>query len=84
MEFVGQEVRWIGVQGPGQGIANVLIDGNHVAIVDQYARTPAFSVASFVASDLSYGPHCIAVEVCGERNTRSTGRLITIDAFDVT
>ena len=84
MDFVGQEIRWIGMHGPGQGVAKVFIDGTRVGTVDQYAEKPAFSVVSFVASNLSYGPHSIAVEVAAERNKRSTGRRITIDAFDIT
>jgi hypothetical protein len=84
MDFVGQEIAWIGMQGPGQGIAHVAIDGQRAAAVDQYAEAPMFSVVSFVARGLSYGPHSISVEVSTERNTRSAGTRIVIDAFDVT
>jgi photosystem II stability/assembly factor-like uncharacterized protein len=83
IDFVGQEVRWIGMHGPKQGIAKVMIDGKCVATVDQYAETPAYLMVSFVASDLAYGPHSIFVEVSTDRNIQSSGTHIIIDAFDV-
>jgi hypothetical protein len=84
MEFVGKEVRWIGMHGPKQGMANVMIDGKLAVTVDQYAADPVFSQLSFEVSDLDYGPHTIAVEVIPERHLQSSGSTITIDAFDVT
>jgi len=84
LDFVGQEVRWIGMHGPKQGIAKVMIDGKFAATVDQYAQTAALSVVSFIASDLSYGPHLISVEVSPDKNIQSSGTYIIIDAFDVT
>jgi hypothetical protein len=83
MEFVGQEVRWIGMQGPRHGMARVLIDGKFVEVVDQYAATASFSITSFIAAGLSSGPHTIVVEVATERNRRSSGTDVIIDAFDV-
>jgi hypothetical protein len=83
MEFVGEEVCWIGQHGPTQGIAQVIIDGTLAATVDQYAATPAFLMTSFVTSGLSYGPHSIAVEVSTKRNRQASGSDIIINAFDV-
>ncbi len=83
MEFVGQEVRWIGRQGPRHGMAQVLIDGMLVTTVDQYAANLSFATVSFEAKELSHGPHTIVVEVTSDRNPRSSGNDIVIDAFDV-
>jgi hypothetical protein len=83
MEFVGHEARWIGKQGPGHGVARLLIDDVLVVTVDQYAATLSFAVVSFVATELSYGPHTIVVEVTSDRNRQSVGNDIIIDAFDV-
>jgi photosystem II stability/assembly factor-like uncharacterized protein len=84
MDFVGTEVRWIGMHGPHQGIANVMLDGLCIARVDQYADTSEFSVVSHVVSGLAYGPHSITVEVSAENYCRSSGNQIIIDAFDIT
>ena len=84
MDFIGKAIRWIGMQGPTQGMATVRIDGSPVATVDQYAATQTFSTISFEAKDLPLGPHSISIEVRSERNRHSSGRDVTIDAFDVT
>jgi glucosylceramidase len=84
LHFVGKQVRWIGMRGPRQGVAKVLIDGELVGTVDQYAEIPAFSVTSFVSSNLAPGSHSISVEVTDARRTRSPVGDIVVDAFDVT
>ena len=81
--FVGSELRWIGMRGPDQGKANVLIDGRVVGSVDQYAETKEFSVMSFVSSDLTHGPHSVVIEVGGNLNDPASHRRVVIDAFDV-
>jgi hypothetical protein len=64
-------------------MARVLIDGKFVEVVDQYATTASFSITSFIAAGLSYGPHTILVEIATQRNGRSSGTDVIIDAFDV-
>jgi len=83
MEFVGQEASWIGRQGPDQGMAKVLIDGELAAVVDQYAEAPSFSIPSYVAAGLRFGPHTMVVEVIADKNPRSAGTNVIIDAFDI-
>jgi len=83
MNFVGKAVRWIGMLGPSHGMATVRIDGSTVARIDQFAATKTLSTLSFEARDLPRGPHSISIEVSSERNVHSSGRNITIVAFEV-
>jgi photosystem II stability/assembly factor-like uncharacterized protein len=83
MEFVGRGVCWIGRRGPTHGAARVLIDDVVLATVDQYAPTLSFGVVSFAATELPRGPHIITIEVITNRNRRSRGSEIIVDALDV-
>jgi hypothetical protein len=83
MEFVGNDVRWIGKLGPTHGMAQVFIDGMLVTTVDQYAASLSFEAVSFQARELSHGAHVIVIQVTSDRNPQSSGNDIIIDAFDV-
>jgi photosystem II stability/assembly factor-like uncharacterized protein len=82
-EFIGREIRWIGEQGPDHGVARVFIDDKFVTTVDQYAEARSFATVSFETRDLLQGPHTISIHVTSEKNSRSSGNDIVIDAFDV-
>jgi hypothetical protein len=78
--FSGTSVTWLSVQGPRQGIADVLVDGRQVEAVDAYAAKDAFQVAH-TYSGLTDGQHVIRVVVRGAHNPSSAGDLVTSDAF---
>jgi photosystem II stability/assembly factor-like uncharacterized protein len=84
--FVGTGITWIGVHGPRGGRAAVLVDGERVAVVDQFAPTVATAV-SYRVEGLAAGPHEIAIEVLGpgdgETHAPGAARFVEIDAFDV-
>jgi hypothetical protein len=84
LRFVGTGVSWIGTTDRDQGIANVYIDGNYVAKVDQFSHSFQSMVTSFSMTNLDSGWHTIMIEVSDLKNPASTGHRITIDAFDIT
>ena len=83
LSFVGSGVTWIGTKSPNQGIARVYIDGEHQGDVDQFSDTGETLVEAYSISGLTYGPHSIRVEITNDKNPKSTGYRIEIDAFDV-
>jgi hypothetical protein len=77
-EFTGNRLAWIAPVGPTRGKARVYVDGDEVAVVDQYA-------SSFVARRvvltlaLSDGRHDVEIKALG-----TSGRpTVAIDAIDL-
>jgi photosystem II stability/assembly factor-like uncharacterized protein len=83
LSFVGTGIYWVGTTSNAQGIANIYIDGHFKGHVDQYSAMRNLMVSSYSVEDLAFGPHTITVEVSGNKNPRSTGYRIEIDAFDI-
>ena len=80
--FWGPSVTWVSTTGPGQGQANVTIDGSSMGIVDGYSPTQTWQV-EHTYTDLGTGRHVIRVMVAGSRNASSTGNRVASDAFIV-
>ena len=83
LNFVGTGIKWIGTSSNSQGIAKVYVDGEFQAEVDQYSDSKQVMVNSFSLTGLSNGEHIIRVDVTGNKNSKSNGTRIEIDAFDV-
>lgn len=83
LSFVGTGITWIGTTSNDQGLADLYIDGNYMATVDQYSRTPNSMVRLYSFENMAYGPHEIRIEVLGKKNSKSTGYRIEIDALDI-
>jgi hypothetical protein len=81
--FVGSGIDWIGSTANDQGIAKIYIDDKHVANVDQYNKSREFLKKTFTIRELPFGPHKIAIEVSGMKNSASAGNRIEVDALDV-
>jgi hypothetical protein len=80
--FWGPSVTWVGTSGPGQGIAEVTIDGAAAATIDGYSPTRVWQVEhSF--DGLGEGRHVIRVTLTGASNPSSTGNRVGSDAFIV-
>lgn len=83
--FTGTEVRWLGLRGPGTGIARVLLDGALHATVDTFSPTEVQATV-FAATDLADGRHTLEIEVTGSGSNpdpATRGAAIVVDAFDV-
>ncbi len=83
LNFVGTGIKWIGTTSDSQGLAKVYVDGEFQAEVDQYSNSTQVMVDSFTLTGLSQGEHIIRVDVTGNKNSKSNGTRIEIDAFDV-
>jgi photosystem II stability/assembly factor-like uncharacterized protein len=83
LNFVGTGIAWIGTKSDDLGIAKVYIDGEYQGDIDQFSNTRETMVEVYSRIDLAYGPHTITIEVTDQKNPRSNGYRIEIDAFDV-
>ena len=71
------------IKSPTGGKADVYLDGSVVESVDLHSsQTEPVSVV-FSSTGLSCGPHTITVEVKGQADDHTTGKRVTIDAFDI-
>jgi len=80
--FTGRAITYVFTQAANRGIAEVRIDGRPQARIDQYApQTQWQSMRRFGA--LSSGAHTLEVQVSGEKDPRSAGVFVDLDAFEV-
>lgn len=80
--FVGSTVRWLGRRSDNSGCAEVLLDGQAVATVDQFSQNPKATV-SWEQTRLSPGRHTIRIRVLAEKNPASGGNLIIIEGLSL-
>jgi fibronectin type 3 domain-containing protein len=83
LTFSGTGIKWLTRTNSYSGIAQVSIDGTPVQKIDLYSATQAFQQPVFSNLNLADGTHVIKVERTGTLNPRSTGRGISVDAFQV-
>ena len=83
LTFSGTGIKWLTRTNSYSGIAQVSIDGTPVQKVDLYSATQAFQQPVFSRLNLSDGTHVIKIERTGTLNAKSTGRGISVDAFQV-
>jgi hypothetical protein len=82
LAFSGTSVSWMSSMGPGQGRAQVIIDGTVVETVDNYAAAFAPHKARTYGG-LASGAHTIKVVVLGQHSTSSLGSTIVSDGFSL-
>lgn len=83
MHFYGTSVAWVSTVGPDRGRAQIVLDGNIVAVVDLYDPIEKFSQITFAANNLATGSHKLKVHVLRFPNAASSGNRVDIDAFVV-
>ena len=81
--FEGTGIRWIGYRFDDAGLAEVKIDGQSVAKVDQYAprRDQPFE---WRKDGLNRGSHHFTLTILDTKPERSKGRFINVAGFEVT
>jgi hypothetical protein len=79
--FQGTGVRWLGYRFDDAGIAEVRIDGEVVAEVDQYGPGRKLPFA-WESGPLPAGTHRIRVTALGRKNPQSTGTHINVIGFE--
>lgn len=84
LRFHGTGVRWIGALASMLGIAEVYLDDELVATVDQYDAAGGLRRELYSVQGLPRATHEIRVVVTGNRNPASSWHWVLVDAFDVT
>jgi hypothetical protein len=80
--FSGTSIRWVHLQFPHMGIANVTIDGINKGNVDLYSSSSLWQQVNTYSS-LGSGNHTITITVTGTKHPSSTGTWVDVDAFFV-
>jgi hypothetical protein len=78
--FRGGSLTWWTRKAPNQGKAVVLVDGNVVRRVDNYAASAHNKVAR-TFTGLGGGRHTVTIVVTGKKRAAAKGAWISIDAF---
>jgi len=83
--FTGNDVSWIGRQGPDMGKADVYIDGVFDARIDGYGNRggSVWQTAVYRKTWPVPGAHTLRIVVLGEKTAASTDSVVSIDAFHV-
>ncbi|GAE28418.1 beta galactosidase [Halalkalibacter wakoensis JCM 9140] len=81
--FEGTGFRWIGYRGRTQGIADVFINGEHVAEVDTYDSEAAFQQTLYEVSGLNKGEHTVTISVKGTSRPEAENQRIHVDGIEV-
>lgn len=81
--FVGRQVTWYGPKSRKHGMANLYVNGEFVARIDQFNSESESFEPIHTINNLSYGAHHLSIEVLDEKNARATDRIVAVDALDV-
>jgi hypothetical protein len=84
LTFKGTGVTWVGLRGPGVGIADVYLDGVFARQVDLYSETEQVQAPVFTATGLAPGTHTLRIEATGTKNAAAQTARVIVDTFDVT
>lgn len=82
--FVGDTIRWYAPLAPDQGLAQVLLDGTPVELVDLYAPLAEGTEVRFEMSFAGVEAHTLRVENTGLANPAASGSVLRTDGFDST
>jgi hypothetical protein len=80
--FTGSGITYVFTQAGNRGIANVTIDGQPQARINQYSREIQWQ-AKRRFEGLNPGVHTFEVRVSGEKDPQSAGKFVDLDAFEV-
>ncbi len=80
--FTGSGLRWLGYRFDDAGRARISIDGETVAIVDQYGPGRGLDF-DWLQKGLPDGPHHLRLEVLPEKSEASSGHYLNVAGFEV-
>ena len=83
LSFYGTGVRWFGAHGPHGGSANVFIDGELIAKVNQLSEDERLLNKSFEVLNLDEAVHNITIQVQPPQDQDASHSVVDIDALDV-
>lgn len=81
VSFSGTAVQWVGFSSPSTGIADVFLDGIHVAAVNTSSKQPEQQAVLYTVSGLTAAEHTLEIRVKKPGKGPQGG--IWVDAFDV-
>jgi hypothetical protein len=82
LAFRGTGISWYTVRGPGQGKAQVWVDGVLKTTVDNYAASTSYGVKRALTK-LSDKLHTLKIVVLGKHRAGGKGNVVTVDRFQV-
>jgi hypothetical protein len=80
LTFNGTEIKYLFTRAENRGVAEIFIDGRSRAKLDMYAPATEWQ-ASIVFDELAPGEHKLEVHITAEKNPRSSGRFVDVDAL---
>ena len=80
--FNGTGLKWIVTKANNLGKAKVTLDGAFFGLVDLFSSTTQLQVP-LQRTGLTAGPHTVIIEVSGQKNIKSKGFIIDVDALEV-
>jgi len=80
--FQGDVLNYVCTKASNRGMAGITIDGVRQATVDLYSPVTQWQ-SSVILRDLGRRPHLAVITVLPDRNPRSSGRFVDVDAFVV-
>jgi GH43 family beta-xylosidase len=81
--FTGTQLALLSVRDTGNGTAAISVDNGPEQRVDFYSAIRVGESQNYLSPKLAYGTHTIRVRVTGERNTASTGPVISVDRAEI-
>lgn len=84
ISFTGKEIQWIGTKSNIMGLAEILLDGQEVAIVNLFS-TETLNQAVLYETSVPYGKHTLEIKWTGKRdpNAKKTATNIQIDTVKI-
>jgi photosystem II stability/assembly factor-like uncharacterized protein len=83
LRCIATNISWVGFRGPGQGMAEVYIDGMYSALVDLYDPVFKWQQVLYESELLDNGYHTIKIVVSENKNPMSSGHVVSVDAFNI-
>ena len=83
VRFEGTSVAWYGARTKRYGKAEVLLDGERVAIVDTYSSTTKLNQKLWSRSGLPAKGHTLTIRVLGTKRSSSLGANVSVDRFRI-
>ncbi len=81
--FSGKSFKFVGPKGPDMGVAAISLDGGKQVLVDLYAESLQEQQVLFSADGLDASEHELRVQVTGDKNAKSSGTFVGVDALEI-
>jgi len=81
--YAGYGFQFWAPTGPGNGQANILLDGVVVETVDFYSAAPSVAASLFQLQNVSLGLHTVTLQPLNTKNSSSSGYTVMWDALKV-